>query len=62
MYPGAAVMEDIMKDPQKNKTPIWSNNSFWDIYLANIKVLIKQNRNLNVHNSIIYNSQDMEVT
>ena len=58
-------MENSMEVPQenKNKTTIWSSNSPPGyISEKNENTNSKRHMHLNVHDSVIYNSQDMEVT
>ena len=60
---GAVTMENSMEAPQKikNRTTIWSRNSVRGYISKEMKIPIQKNCvYLNVHNSIIYKSQDME--
>ena len=65
MQTGAATVENSMEGPQevKPRITIWSSN-FTTSYLPkeNKNTNLKRYMHLSVYWSIIYNSQDMEVT
>ena len=57
-------MENNMEVPQniKNRTTIWSRHPTSGNIPEENKIMWKWYLHLHVHNSIIYNSQDMETT